>query len=661
MFVLMFACGPSQPPWDSSTGFLAEDSTTEVIDPVNPPDAEVETIPPGDAREEDTPDIPLLVDPPRGIYSQPVTVTLASPFPEGEIFYTIDGRDPLQGFGIPYTGPLLLTTTTVLRMGVRLAGQDALPAQTHSYFFPADVPRQQQPADWPQQWWVNDEDGPFPADYAMDPEVTGTAAWAAATSVFEGYPIVSVVIPPEDLFDLDNGIHENAEKHGIDWERAASIEWLDSDQSWGSPCGLRIQGGSSRQGAKSTKKSFRAHFRRDYGANRLDQEVFEEGGAGQYQVLVLKGGYNRTWAESSEFGRLRATYAREAFGNKLYDQMGYVAPEVRPVQLLLDGLYWGLFQVEERPTDAFMADHYGGDREDWDVLNAGTLVDGEIVAWEELLEKMEGDLSGDLAYADLANDLDLEMFADYILLQLLLENVDWPDRNWYVARNREASGKWFFIPWDNELIMSDGDRSLVDWTYPDTPGSFFQALRNNEEFRVLFGDRVQRHMLNGVLSTAALQQTWTWATDRVEPGLLGESARWGDHWRDDRLDPDAILYGMTEWQAEVTRIKDRFFEDRADFVLQDFIAHDLYPAVAAPAATPAGGELAAGSPIVVSGPGTLYYTTDGSDPRLPGGAISASARVATGSLPSPGDFTLKARSWLAGDWSALLEATYQQP
>ncbi|HNC99967.1 MAG TPA: hypothetical protein PKW90_27820, partial [Myxococcota bacterium] len=75
MFVLLFACGPSQPPWDSSTGFFAEDSTPEVIDPVHPPDAEVETIPPGDAREEDTPDILPLVDPPRGIYSQPVTVT----------------------------------------------------------------------------------------------------------------------------------------------------------------------------------------------------------------------------------------------------------------------------------------------------------------------------------------------------------------------------------------------------------------------------------------------------------------------------------------------------------------------------------------------------------------------------------------------------------
>ncbi len=661
MFVLMFACGPSQPPWDSSTGFLAEDSTTEVIDPVNPPDAEVETIPPGDAREEDTPDIPLLVDPPRGIYSQPVTVTLSSPFVDGEIFYTVDGRDPLQGFGIPYTGPLLITTTTVLRMGVRLAGQDALPAQTHSYFFPADVPIQQQPADWPQQWWADDEGGPFPADYAMDPEVTGTAEWGAATAVFGDFPIVSVVIPPEDLFDPDDGIYENATMHGINWERAASIEWLDSDQSWGSPCGLRIQGGSSRQGAKSTKKSFRAHFRREYGANRLDQEVFEEGGAGGYDVLVLKGGYNRTWAEWTDSGRLRATYAREAFANKLYDQMGYVAPEVRPVQLLLDGLYWGLFQVEERPTDAFLADHYGGAREDWDVLNAGQLVDGEIAAWEELLQQMDGDLSGDLAYADLADDLDLEMFADYILLQLLLENVDWPDRNWYVARNREVSGKWFFIPWDNELIISDGDRSLVDWTYPDSPGSFFQALRQNEEFRVLFGDRVQRHMVDGVLSTAALQQTWTWATDRVEPGLLGESARWGDHWRDERQDPDAILYGMTEWQAEVTRIKDRFFESRADFVLQDFIANDLYPALAAPVASPAGGELAAGSPIVLSGPSTVYYTTDGSDPRLPGGARSATAQVAAGSLPSPGDFTLKMRSWQAGEWSALVEATYQQP
>jgi hypothetical protein len=58
--------------------------------------------------------------------------------------------------------------------------------------------------------------------------------------------------------------------------------------------------------------------------------------------------------------------------------------------------------------------------------------------------------------------------------------------------------------------------------------------------------------------------------------------------------------------------------------------------------------------------GTIYYTTDGSDPRRPfEGTVSSGAREYTGApIPLGGATRLKARAFLEGEWSALNEAAF---
>ncbi|MCD6339930.1 MAG: lamin tail domain-containing protein [Verrucomicrobia bacterium] len=49
--------------------------------------------------------------------------------------------------------------------------------------------------------------------------------------------------------------------------------------------------------------------------------------------------------------------------------------------------------------------------------------------------------------------------------------------------------------------------------------------------------------------------------------------------------------------------------------------------------------------------GTIYYTTDGSDPRLPGGAINPAARVYSGSIVIDRNMKVVARAYSQGKWS----------
>jgi hypothetical protein len=69
-------------------------------------------------------------------------------------------------------------------------------------------------------------------------------------------------------------------------------------------------------------------------------------------------------------------------------------------------------------------------------------------------------------------------------------------------------------------------------------------------------------------------------------------------------------------------------------------------------------ELKATVSNAVGGPGTIYYTTDGGDPRLHGGNISDKASEYTSEIALEKSSQFKARTKNGGEWSALNEATF---
>ena len=53
------------------------------------------------------------------------------------------------------------------------------------------------------------------------------------------------------------------------------------------------------------------------------------------------------------------------------------------MHLYLNGIYWGIYSVHERPDQHFTADYLGGEEEDWDVLKhtltIANLVSGKTI------------------------------------------------------------------------------------------------------------------------------------------------------------------------------------------------------------------------------------------------------------------------------------------
>ena len=110
----------------------------------------------------------------------------------------------------------------------------------------------------------------------------------------------------------------------------------------------------------------------------------------------------------------------------------------RFVHLYLNGLYWGVYNLAERPDEHFAAEHFGGKAKDYDARNADNVLSGDEIAWKELLALANGGLSNAAPYETIGRLLDLPAFADFMIVNLYGGNADW-DRasNWYAARRRQ--------------------------------------------------------------------------------------------------------------------------------------------------------------------------------------------------------------------------------
>lgn len=94
------------------------------------------------------------------------------------IYYTLDGRDPVNAGGEPigvvYDGPISIGHTTCVRAAAVKTGWMQSRTRTATYIFLDDVARQSaSPAGFPTNWGANH------VDYEVDPDVVNALAYAA--------------------------------------------------------------------------------------------------------------------------------------------------------------------------------------------------------------------------------------------------------------------------------------------------------------------------------------------------------------------------------------------------------------------------------------------------------------------------------------------------
>jgi hypothetical protein len=589
----------------------------------------------------------------RGIQTSALSVAITCTTPGATIYYTLNGSPPTQASTL-YTGPIQIAKTSVLRAAGFAVGLAPSPVDSRTFVFIEDTIRQSDaPPGFPQTW-----SGAPAADYGMDPEIVFDPRYKQTVKTgLQSVPTLSLSLPISDLFG-SSGIYTNPTRTGFQWEREVSAEYFDpaTGEEFQLQAGLRVQGGASRNPSNAPKHSLSLRFRDAYTGD-LTFRLFPNSRVDRFDTVQLRAEYNNSWIHWSPSQRDRGMMIRDQWARDSLIAMGQRdGGHGRYVCLYLNGLFWGIYNLHERAEAAHYAAWQGGAEDDYDARNGSGTVNGTTRAWNAMRSAVTT-----RNWALVQKLLAVDNYIDWLIANEFAGNQDWKTGgNWRAAGGGPGDAAWRFYSWDAERTLESLTQSS---TRPSTdPPDLFRYLDNIPDFVVRVGDRLHRHFFHdGALTPTQTAARFTRRTNELDTAIVAESARWGDYRRDvDRRSSGPYrLYGRDDrWIPERQRLLTSYFPGRSARVLARYVSRGLYPTLAAPVFSQHGGNVKAGYALQMLGPGQIYFTLDDSDPRAPGGAISAKAILYSGAVKLAVSTTVKARSLSSGRWSALNEARF---
>lgn len=632
----------------------------------------------------------------RGIYTNKFTLELSTAN-NAEIYYTTNGIIPNKVTGTKYTSPIEISVSTPVS-AVAIAEDGSIgQVVSHTYIFPKSVLTQPNSIEgYPDNWgksYLYDAQ-PVIADYEMDPEICNNEEYTSdLVNGLQEIPTFSIVTNPDHLFLIDytegeqGGIYiytgSSAYKStGADWEHPASAEYLDpsSGQTFQINCSLKLHGGNSRKPDNSPKHSFRLTFSSDYGPSKLNFKLFkpDRNPVDEFNTLVLRAGYNYSWVKNSVEQNTHSDYLRDAFAKRTQLDLGSPSAHNRFVHLYLNGIYWGLYDLSEKITDDFMETHMNGQEADWDVVeDHNSVIDGSRATFNNMMNFVNNGLSDNGKYMRLQglnidgtenpsypNYLDVDNFIDYMIANFYIGNLDWDKNNWRAGRNRvETKNGFRFFLWDSETSMLDINENITS-KVDGEPTTIWNKLSENKEFRLKVADHLQEHFFNnGALTVNQTTDRYEKLTQEIDLAIIGESARWGDYRRDAHAINGAELYTKNDhWIPEIENQLNNYLVERSSIVFEQLRNKGLYPTLEAPIFSNYSETIETSIEFNIENPnssGTIYYTTDGSDPRLFGGEINSTAKIFDKTITLVGKGKIEARIKDGTTWSAKTDTKFK--
>jgi len=600
----------------------------------------------------------------RGFYDAAFQLRLSTRTTATQIRYTLNGSTPKSNTGIVYNGPLTIGGTTVIRAAAFKPGYQNSSVVTKTYIFVSDVKRQSPNGRAPGPGWPTGSVNGQVIDYGMDPDIVNNPRWAGLIEdALLDIPTISLVTDLANLFDRSTGIYVNARRDGRDWERRTSVELIhpDGTPGFGLDAGLRIRGAFSRSG-NNPKHAFRLFFRSEYGAGKLRYPLFGGEGVDEFDKIDLRTSQNNSWAFQ---GSSQNTLIRDVFSRDVQRDMGQPYTRSRYYHLYLNGHYWGLYQTQERADADFAESYLAGDKEEYDVIkndSSGSralhATDGTMDAYRRLYDVAVYGFATDGAYLgvqgfrregtpDPTGDilLDPENLMDYMICTYYTGDPDAPVSCWahfsnnvFAIYNRVQPQGFTWYRHDAEhslgangginegrLLTDPTDRSIGQQWQHFNPAWLHLRLTAHPEYLMQFVDRVCAYFWNeGLLTAAPNVERWMARADQIDLAIIAESARWGDAQRHPPRTKD-------DWEDQNNYMVNTYFPGRTQIVINQMRSVDMFPDLALVSFNQNGGEVIPGFQLLMSQsngtPGTIYYTLDGSDPRLWGGEINPDAAI----------------------------------
>lgn len=382
-------------------------------------------------------------------------------------------------------------------------------------------------------------------------------------------PVVSISMNPDDLFGDSTGIYvvgkngtigycNNALRRNYcqDWERTASIEYLDfqTGERYLSPAGIKIHGNCSRN---FPQKSFALFARKKYGNGKFKHRFFPDKEIDGFEAFLLRNSGNDNNRSMFRDG-LMAGIAREA-GNIDYQAS-------KPVSVYINGEYWGIYNLREKLNEHYIADNHNIAPDMLHMFkDTDKLVHGHSDAMEPLITYLRNnDLSEPSHYEWIQNELDIGSFIHYMIAEIYCANTDWISNNIKYWRPKNGQGKWRWILYDTDLgfgLNGTGyTPDMFEWL-EERAGNEGKSLPNT---LIIFME-----LMKSAAFRAQFSETCTWQMETVySPSNVVSKINSMRTGLEEEMGFHAERWGMslTSWHTEIEMMKE-FAEKRPGYIL----------------------------------------------------------------------------------------------
>ena len=408
-----------------------------------------------------------------------------------------------------------------------------------------------------------------------------------------GLPVVSICADSLDLFDYDRGIFVpgaafdpanpddsgNYYLTGREWERPINFEFYELDNTGvNQGAGIRTHGGNGR---KLPQKSMKIYAREEYGKKRFLFPFFENLADTSFKHLVFKP-FTASWSQSG---------VNDHISNQIAARLDLETLASRPVALYLNGEYWGIYYIHEKPDERYLETHCHADIDEVNLIEGwlGECEAGNNFGFLELYDYIAShDLSEPEAYAYVESKIDIKNFIDYQIFEIFSANLDWPVNNMRCWQEGNGKWRWIFFDGDIGFINKEFD-GFANATYDGPSGYpssststlFLRKLLENETFKVEFLNRYRQ-----LLRSAFAYETTKPLKDKAFETLKGEIPNQVARFHN----PDSLQL----WELHMDGI-DAFLSLREGFVLaqmqERFLADDFSLSIDALYPTPTQSEI----------------------------------------------------------------------
>lgn len=452
---------------------------------------------------------------PAGYYTGPLTVDLTTTEPNATIRYTTNGTLPTSSSPV-YTSPITLSATTVLKAITFSNNAQILPS-----FIEFDT------------YFIN-------VSHTLRVlSISGTSLNTLANGTGSLVPFGSF-----EYFDKNQ--QRTAKTYG-EFNRHGQDSWVNS------------------------QRSLDFVSRDEMGYNyAIKEKIFDISPRDKFQRVILRAAGDDNYPADHHTANLGSAHVRDAYIQNLAKRGG-MNLDVRIGEkaiVYLNGAYWGVYDIRERPDDHDYTDYfYGQDKYNLQFIQTWGNTWAEyggaqaLTDWNTLFNYIMANNMADTAkYNYVMSQYDATSLVDYIIVNSFTVCSDWLNYNTGWWRGLDTSGthrKWGYILWDNDATfdfyinytgipstLANADpcdaEGLTGNSDPEGHIAVLNKLRQNPVFNQYYISR-EIDMWNTVFSCDNMIPYLDSVVASIDPEMTQHAARW---------------FGTyTEWQTNVQTLR----------------------------------------------------------------------------------------------------------